>query len=65
MEFPMTNIEAKSIVDAFTRIRRSAKERDLALLNERAYRGVPNTNMRWLSDDKHGIFTYRGVEYAK
>ena len=65
MEFPMTNIEAKSIVDAFTRIRRSAAERDLALLNERAYRGVPINNMRWLSDDKHGIFTYRGVEYAK
>ena len=61
----MTNIEAKSIVKAFDRIKRSAKERELSLLNERAYRGVPINNMRWLSDDKHGIFTYRGVEYAK
>ena len=61
----MTNIEAKSIVKAFTRIRRSAKERELALLNERAYRGVSTNNMSWLSEDKHGVFTYRGVEYVK
>ena len=61
----MTNIEAKSIIKAFKRIRRSQKERELALLNERAYRGVPTNNMRWLSDDRHGVFTYRGVEYVK
>ena len=61
----MTNIQAKSIVKAFDRIKRSAKERELALLNERAYRGVPTNNMRWLSDDVHGVFTYRGVEYTK
>ena len=61
----MSNIEAKSIIKAFNRIRRSQKERELALLNERAYRGVPTNNMRWLSSDTHGTFTYRGVEYVK
>ena len=61
----MTNIEAKSIVKAFDRIKRSAKERELTLLNERAYRGVPTNNMRWLSKDVHGTFTYRGITYTK
>jgi len=61
----MSNIEAKSIIKAFDRIKRSAKERELALLNERAYRGVSTNNMSWLSNDVHGTFTYRGVEYTK
>ena len=61
----MSNIEAKSIIKAFDRIRRSAKERELALLNERAYRGVPTNNMSWISEDKHGTFKYRGVTYTK
>jgi len=60
----MTNIEAKSIVKAFTRIRRSATERELALLNERAYRGVPTVS-NVVPQDVHGTFTYRGVEYTK
>ena len=61
----MTKIEAKSIVRAFDRIKRSAKERELHLLNERAYRGVPTNNMSWITHDKHGIFTYRGNTYTK
>jgi len=61
----MTGIEAKSIVNAFDRIQRSAKERELALLNERAYRGIPTNNLKWISDEKHGTFTYRGVTYKK
>ncbi len=61
----MTNIEAKSIVKAFNRIRRSANERELAWINERAYRGVPTNNMRAFKRDVHGVFTYRGVEYVK
>ncbi len=61
----MSNIEARSIIKAFDRIRRSAKERELALLNERAYRGVPTKNMNWISEDKHGTFKYRGVAYTK
>ena len=61
----MTNIEAKSIVKAFNRIRRSASERDLAWINERAYRGVPTNNIQVFKKDVHGNFTYRGVEYVK
>ena len=61
----MTGIEAKSIVNAFDRIKRSAKERELALINERAYRGIPTNNLKWISEDKHGTFTYRGVTYNK
>jgi len=61
----MTGIEAKSIVNAFDRIQRSAKERELALINERAYRGVPTNNLKWINEDKHGTFTYRGVTYNK
>mgnify|MGYP003127624362 CR=1 FL=1 len=61
----MTNIEAKSIVKAFDRIRRAGKERELSLLNERAYRGIPTNNLHWISEDKHGTFTYRGVRYVK
>jgi hypothetical protein len=61
----MTNIQAKSIVKAFDRIKRSAKERELALLNERAYRGVPTNNMSWISEDRHGVYTYRGITYTK
>ena len=61
----MTGIEAKSIVNAFDRIKRSAKERELALLNERAYRGVKTQNLKWISEDKRGkSFTYRGVTYS-
>tara|TARA_Y100000401_G_C8264041_1_gene194813 strand:+ start:400 stop:597 length:198 start_codon:yes stop_codon:yes gene_type:complete len=65
MEFPMTNIEARSIVRAFNRIKRSAKERELQLLNERAYRGISTNNMSWICEDRHGDFTYRGVAYTK
>ncbi len=61
----MSNIEAKSIIKAFDRIRRSAKERELALLSERAYRGVPTKNLSWPKEDRHGTFTYRGVVYTK
>jgi hypothetical protein len=61
----MSNIEAKSIVKAFDRIKRSAKEREYAILHERAYRGVPTANTSWLTSDVHGTFTYRGVEYTK
>jgi hypothetical protein len=61
----MTNIEAKSIVKAFNRIRRSASERELAWINERAYRGVPTNNIQVFKKDVHGNFTYRGVQYVK
>ena len=61
----MTNIEARSIVRAFNRIKRSAKERELQLLNERAYRGISTNNMSWGCEDRHGDFTYRGVAYTK
>ena len=61
----MTGIEAKSIVNAFDRIKRSATERELAWINERAYRGVPTNNTRWMKKDVHGTFTYRGVTYTK
>ena len=61
----MSNIEAKSIIKAFDRIKRSAKERELALISERAYRGIPTNNMSWISEAKHGTFTYRGVVYTK
>ena len=61
----MTNIEAKSIVQAFDRIKKSAKERELHLLNERAYRGVSTNNLSWITEDRHGDFTYRGVMYTK
>ena len=61
----MSNIEAKSIIKSFDRIRRSQKEREFALLHERAYRGVPTNNIRWMKKDVHGTFTYRGVEYTK
>ena len=61
----MTNIEAKSIVRAFDRIKRSATERELAWINERAYRGVPTNNIQVFKKDVHGTFTYRGVEYSK
>ena len=61
----MSNIEAKSIIKAFDRIRRSAKERELAWINERAYRGVPTNNMSWMKKDVHGTFKYRGVTYTK
>ena len=61
----MTGIEAKSIVNAFDRIKRSAKERELAWINERHYRGVNTANLRWMKKDVHGTFTYRGVQYTK
>ena len=61
----MSNIEARSIVKGFDRIRRSQKEREHRLLNERAYRGVPTNNIRWTKRDVHGEFTYRGVTYTK
>ena len=61
----MSNIEAKSIIKSFDRIRRSQKEREYALLHERAYRGVPTKNTSWITKDVHGTFTYRGVEYTK
>ena len=61
----MTNIQAKSIIKAFDRIKRSQKERELALLNERAYRGISTNNTSWISADVHGDFVYRGVPYTK
>ena len=61
----MSNIEAKSIVKGFNRIRRAQKEREYALLHERAYRGVPTSGSRWMKKDVHGNFTYRGVAYTK
>ena len=61
----MSNIQARSIIKAFDRIRRSQKERELALLNERAYRGIPTNNMSWINADVHGDFVYRGVAYTK
>ena len=60
----MSNIEARSIVNGFDRIRRSAKERQHHILNERAYRGVPTVS-NVVPQDVHGTFTYRGVEYTK
>ena len=61
----MTGIEAKSIVNAFDRIKRSAKERELALLNERSYRGVNTKNETVLRRDLTGkSFTYRGVTHT-
>jgi hypothetical protein len=61
----MSNIEARSIVNGFDRIRRSAKERQHHILNERAYRGVPTKNEAWITKETHGTFTYRGVKYTK
>ena len=61
----MTGIEAKSIVKAFDRIKRAAKERELALLNERTYRGVSTKNESVFRRDLTGKkFTYRGVTYT-
>ena len=36
-----------------------------AKLAHTAYRGIQVTKNNWLTEDKHGEFTYRGVTYIK
>ena len=35
-----------------------------AQLSHTSYRGIP-TQYKWMSSDRHGEFTYRGVTYTK
>ena len=60
----MTNIEARAIENARNEMVRARKELDRAQLHETRYRGIPTVN-NWISQDLHGVFTYRGVQYTK
>ena len=62
----MSNIEANAIVKARKELNRARREFNRVLTHEvKSYRGVPTNNMSWISDDRHGEFTYRGVTYVK
>ena len=58
MEFPMNTLNIiKRQIDKAEALRR-------AQLSHTSYRGIP-TQYKWMSSDRHGEFTYRGVTYTK
>ena len=63
----MQNVALRGLLKVHKENRRSAaeQERELVHLRQRAYRGIPTNNTKWLKKDVHGTFTYRGVTYTK
>ena len=62
----MSNVMIRGLMKVHKENRRAENEqaRELAHLRRRSYRGIPTVN-NWIKEDKHGTFTYRGVEYTK
>jgi hypothetical protein len=64
MEFPMTQLQARAIENARRDFNRAQNELRVHRLSETRYRGIPTVN-NWMTEEKHGTFTYRGVTYTK
>ena len=63
MEFPMTQIQARAVENARKEYRRAQNELRVHRLSETRYRGIPTVSSKE-TVERHGCFTYRGVNYC-
>ena len=60
----MTQLQARAIENARRDFNRAQNELRVHRLSETRYRGIPTVN-NWITEEKRGTFTYRGVTYTK
>lgn len=61
----MTNIEVRAIEKAREDLKRAQKEYNRAMLRDTHYRGVATVIVPEESQEVHGTFVYRGIQYTK
>ena len=59
----MTQLQARAVENARKEYRRAQNELRIHRLSETRYRGIPTVSST-ASAERHGCFTYRGVNYC-
>ncbi len=59
----MTQLQARAVENARKEYRRAQNELRIHRLSETRYRGIPTVSST-ASEERHGCFTYRGVNYC-
>ena len=65
LDRPMTELQARAIVNARNNFERARKELNQIKLSETRYRGNLYTTDARIPQNVHGTFTYRGQTYEK